>query len=143
MKTRFQIRREKRGKSIDPLVISEFDWNNEWADSSHVPPEGVRGSDLTWQLVDEAVDASESVLGRNFPRRAHRNNSKRSRNSIPVVDDDDILDLCSGDEEGQQEEEEQDPHDDADVTDHEDVANEVMIPITGKKVRHLLISLMD
>jgi hypothetical protein len=112
MKTRFQIRREKKGKNIDPLVISEFDWNNEWADSSHVLPEGVRGSDLTWQLVDEAVGASESVLGRNFPRRAHRNNSKRSRNSIPVVDDD------------EQEEEEQDPHDDADVTYCEDAAND-------------------
>jgi hypothetical protein len=124
MKTRFQIRREKKGKNIDPLVISEFDCNNEWPDSSHVPSEGVCGSDLTWQLVDEAVGASKSVLGHNFPRRAHRNNSKHSRNSIPVVDDDDILDLCSGDEEGQHEEEEQDPHDDADVTDREDAAND-------------------
>jgi hypothetical protein len=106
------------------LVISEFDWNNEWADSSHVPLEGIRGSDLTWQLVDEAVGASESVLGRNFPRRAHRNSSKHCRNSIPVVDDDDILDLCSEDEEGQQEEEEQDPHDDANVTDREDAVND-------------------
>jgi hypothetical protein len=51
---------------------------------------------------------------------AHRNSIKHCRNSIPVVDDDDILDLCSEDEEGQ----EQDPHDDADVIDREDAAND-------------------
>jgi hypothetical protein len=119
MKTRFQIRREKKGKNIDPLVILEFDWNNEWANSSHVPPEGVRGS----ELVDEVIGASESVLGRNFSRRAHRNSNKHCRNSIPVVDDDDTLDLCLRDEEGQ-EEEEQYPHDDADATDHDAAAND-------------------
>lgn len=43
MKTRFQIRREKKGKSFDPLVIEEFDWDNEWADSCYVHPQGARG----------------------------------------------------------------------------------------------------
>jgi hypothetical protein len=102
------------------LVILEFDWNNEWANSSHVPPEGVRGS----ELVDEAVGASESVLGRKFSRMAHRNINKHCRNSIPVVDDDATLDLCLRDEEGQQEEEEHDPHDDADVTDRDVATND-------------------
>ena len=32
MKTRFQIWREKKEKSFDPLVIDQFDWDNEWAD---------------------------------------------------------------------------------------------------------------
>ena len=29
MKTRFQIRREKKGKGFDPLVIEEFDWDKK------------------------------------------------------------------------------------------------------------------
>ncbi|CAD6226002.1 unnamed protein product [Miscanthus lutarioriparius] len=37
MRTRFQLMREKAGKKYDPLVIEEFDWDNEWADSLHVP----------------------------------------------------------------------------------------------------------
>jgi len=50
------------------LVIEEFDWDNEWADSSYVHPQGARGCDngdngngLTWELVDEAVGASSSL----------------------------------------------------------------------------------
>lgn len=70
------------------MVISEFDWDNEWADSLHVPSQGVCGS-LTWELVDEATRASEALLSRNFPRRAHVNN-KRGRNSTPTVDGDDF-----------------------------------------------------
>ncbi|CAD6236042.1 unnamed protein product [Miscanthus lutarioriparius] len=46
MRTRFQLRREKADKKYDPLVIEEFDWDNEWADSLHVPASGARGSDL-------------------------------------------------------------------------------------------------
>jgi hypothetical protein len=39
MKSRFQKLRQKKGKkNFDPLVIEDFDWNNEWADSLHVPP---------------------------------------------------------------------------------------------------------
>ena len=74
MKTRFQMLRQKK-KSIDPLVISHFDWDNEWADSLHVPPQGHRGCELddglTWNLVDEVVGASEALRGRNLPRTAH------------------------------------------------------------------------
>ena len=44
--------REKAGKKYDPLVIEEFDWDNEWADSLHVPILGAQGyddvNDLTW-----------------------------------------------------------------------------------------------
>ena len=65
MKTRFQIMREQAGKKYDPLVIEEFDWDNEWADSLHVPTPSARGSDtindLTWQLVDDAIGASHSL----------------------------------------------------------------------------------
>ncbi|CAD6219201.1 unnamed protein product [Miscanthus lutarioriparius] len=41
MKTRFQIRREKKGKSFDPLVIDQFDWDNEWVDCCYVHPQGL------------------------------------------------------------------------------------------------------
>ncbi|CAD6233075.1 unnamed protein product [Miscanthus lutarioriparius] len=37
------LRCEKAGKKYDPLVIEEFDWDNEWADSLHVPVPGARG----------------------------------------------------------------------------------------------------
>jgi hypothetical protein len=119
MKTRFQLRREKKGKSFDPLVIEEFDWDNEWADSSHVFPRGRRGcgdideNDLTWQLVDEAIGASSSLRGRNLPRTAN----KRSRNSNTRLVE---IDSGSGNEEEEEEHQDLDPLDDEDVTDCED-----------------------
>jgi len=52
MRTRFQLMREKAGKKYDPLVIEEFDWDNECVDSLHVPIPDARRSDavndLTW-----------------------------------------------------------------------------------------------
>jgi len=103
MKSRFQLRRQKKRKSFDPLVLENFDLDNEWADSSHVPTQGGRGcdcdQDLTWQQVDEAVGASHALQGRNLPRRA------RNSTSAQALED---------------EEEEADPHDDADVSDCED-----------------------
>lgn len=112
MKSRFQKLRQKKGTNFDPLVIEDFDWNNEWADSLHVPPQGARGCecDLTWNLVDEAVGASESLQGQNFPRLAHR----RARNSAPTVNDDELG----------SDNEDQDPFVDADVTDREDDPND-------------------
>jgi len=121
MKSRFQKLRLNRNKNekdkaaFDPLVIELFDWDNEWADSLHTAPQGARGCecDLTWNLVDEAVGASQSLHGRCFPRATHRN---RARNStIEVVQEE----LGSGNEE----EEYQDPYDDADVTDCEEDPN--------------------
>jgi hypothetical protein len=66
--------REKAGKKYDPLVIEEFDWDNEWANSLHVHILSARGSDavdeLTWLHVDEATGASQALQGRNLSRRA-------------------------------------------------------------------------
>ena len=121
MKSRFQklcLNRNKNEKdkaAFDPLVIELFDWDNEWADSLHTAPQGARGCecDLTWNLVDEAVGASQSLHGRCFPRAGRGN---RARNStIDVVQEE----LGSGNEE----EEYQDPYDDADVTDCEEDPN--------------------
>ena len=118
MKTRFQLRREKKGKSFDPLVFEEFDWDNEWADSSHVFPRGRRGCDivenhdgLTWQLVDDVLGASSSLRGRNLPRNAN----KHARNSNRR-----LLEIDSGPGNEKEEEEDLEPLDDADVTDCED-----------------------
>ena len=115
MKTRFQLRREKKGKSFDPLVFEEFDWDNEWDDSSHVFPRGCRGCDidengLTWQLVDEAIGASSSLRGRNLPRNANKCARSSNRGLVEI-------DSGSGIEGV---EENHDPLDDADVTDCED-----------------------
>jgi hypothetical protein len=71
MQNRFQKRRETGGTSYDPLVLDDFDWDNEWVHSSVV--HAGRDDDehnLTWEQVDEATGASESLGGRNFPRQA-------------------------------------------------------------------------
>lgn len=109
------------------MVIDEFDWDNEWTDSLHIPSQDGCGCDrdLTWEQVDEAVGASQSLHGHNVPRRAHMNSrdgpitytNKRARNSAASrVLEDEILDCTS-------EGEEDDPHDDADVSDCENISD--------------------
>ncbi|XP_066336800.1 uncharacterized protein [Miscanthus floridulus] len=122
MKTRFQLRHEKKGKNFDPLVIEEFDWDNEWADSSYVHPQGARGCDngdnvngLTWELVDEAVGASSSLRGRNLPRNASSKRARNGQSRLAELEED--LGWAN------EEEEEEDPHDDADVSDCEQDPN--------------------
>jgi hypothetical protein len=117
MRTRFQLMREKTGKKYDPLVIEEFNWDNEWADSLHVPVPSARGSDavndLTWHHVDEATGASQALQGRNLPRRAVVTQySRRSRN-VPAA----------ATEDGEEEDEVEDPHDDAEVSKCEEDGN--------------------
>ena len=122
MKTRFQLRREKKGKIFYPLVIEEFDWDNEWADSSYVHPQGARGCDngdngngLTWELVDEAVGASSSLRGRNLPRNTSSKRARNGQSRLAELEED--LGWAN------EEEEEEDPHDDADVSDCEQDPN--------------------
>ncbi|XP_066351128.1 uncharacterized protein [Miscanthus floridulus] len=91
MTSRFQKRREEAGKSYAPLVIEDFDWNNEWVDPM-AQPEGARGSDLTWDQVDEAIGASRELRGRNL----HRTYARRARQISRVVEEDE--------EEGEEEE---------------------------------------
>jgi hypothetical protein len=109
----------KKGKSFDPLVMDEFDWDNEWADSSYVHPQGARVCDdgdndngLTWLQVDEALGASSSLRGRNLSRNA---SNKRARNGQSR--------LAELEEGLGEEEEDEDPHDDADVSDSEQNPN--------------------
>jgi len=101
------MRKEKAGKSYDPLVMEDFDWDNEWTDSTVVPIQGARGCvhDLTWENVDEAVGASRSLRGRHLPRQATMTYQRRTR----MVVEEDV--------------ETEDPHDDADVSDRDEATN--------------------
>jgi hypothetical protein len=66
MAARFQ-RLCDEGNIGNPLVLEDFQWDNEWVDNQK---ETVReGDDLAWAHVDEATGASSSLQGRNFPRR--------------------------------------------------------------------------
>ena len=86
MAARFQKMREE-GKNFDPLVLEDFDWDNEWVDplanSEHI--EG--GPLFTWDHVDQAAGASTQLQGRNFPRRAHGSHVSR------IVQDEDDTDV--------------------------------------------------
>lgn len=130
MKTRFQKRREKAGKNYDPLVIEDFDWDNEWTDSLVVPPQGGRECDLTWDDVDEAIGASRSLRGRNLPRQANRYTpgepaafQRRPRSTTMVVEEDGLDEQGQDSDSGNEEDEEEDPHDDADVSDCDEAPN--------------------
>jgi hypothetical protein len=98
-------KREKAGSSYDPLVME---------DSSVVHP----GSDnndinaLTWDHVDIATGASESLQGRNLPRQARQTQTytRRARMRTQEVEEEEAHD-SSDDDIGV------DPHDDIDVSD--------------------------
>ena len=129
MKARFQMRREK-GKNYDPLVIEEFDWDNEWTDSLAEPPQGARGCDLTWDDIDEAIGASRSLQGRNLPRQANRHShgetmtyQRRAKSTSIVVEGDSLDEQEQHSDSGNEEDEEEDPHDDADVSDCDEAPN--------------------
>lgn len=82
---RFQKRKEKIGEtSYEPLVVDDFNWDNEWVDPTIPPPQGARGcpDDISWDLVDEAVGASSSLQGRYFPRAA--STSRRGPSSVNI-----------------------------------------------------------
>lgn len=83
MTSRFQKRREEAGKSYDPLVMEDFDWENEWVDPT-AQPQCSSALDITWDQVDEAIGASHELRGRNLPRTYAR----RARHISRVVEDD-------------------------------------------------------
>jgi hypothetical protein len=113
MKARFQKLRQKKGKNFDPLVHEDFNSDKEWVDSLHVVLEGGRECDLTWDLVDNAIGASEALRGRNLPRRAHNVYSRR--NSVAAQN--------KPEAEEEDEDEVNVPHEDAEITDCEDEPN--------------------
>jgi hypothetical protein len=116
---RFQKRREKAGPSYDPLVIEDFDWDNDLIDSSVV--HGGRDNDdlidLTWDHVDEAVGASNSLRDHNLPRQSNNmnTNQRRQRMRAQEVEEGDEDDNHSNNEDM-----EEDPLDDLDVSDNDE-----------------------
>ncbi|SPT19209.1 unnamed protein product [Triticum aestivum] len=79
MEARFQNLREQgsKAKKSSPLVLEVFEWDNEWVDINaemvHEDQAQVMDGEtpLLWSQVDEAMGASTSLAGRNYPRRAH------------------------------------------------------------------------
>ncbi|KAL6535746.1 hypothetical protein OROHE_012590 [Orobanche hederae] len=61
--TRFQKRRED-GKNFDPLLLNDFQWDNEWVKGEVVDP-----GDVDWLAIDRALEASEGIDGRRNPSR--------------------------------------------------------------------------
>jgi hypothetical protein len=72
MTFRFQKIRElgSKGKRSNPLLLEEFQWENEWVDINCDP--------ALWAGVDEAVGATDQLRGRNMPREA----TARARNNV-------------------------------------------------------------
>lgn len=68
--TRFEKLRIS-GKGFDPLVIEDFQWENEWV-----------GDDPLWSHVDDAMGASEALEPRNVPRGARATDKKYSRRKV-------------------------------------------------------------
>lgn len=87
MKTRFQKLREAgcKGKKANPLILEEFQWENEWV-NVHAEPvhQDGDGAPLTWGDVDSAMGATELLRGRDFPRTA-RGGSGTSRPIGPHI----------------------------------------------------------
>ena len=112
MKSRFQKRREKAGSSYDPLAIEDFDWDNEWIDSSaeHLGSDNDDNA-LTWDHVDVAIGASESLQGRNLPRQARQTQTYTRRARMRTQEVEEEAHDSSDDDIGV------DPHDDIDVSD--------------------------
>jgi hypothetical protein len=71
MTFRFQKIRElgSKGKRSNPLLLEEFQWENEWVDIN---------CEALWEHVDDAVGATDQLRARNMPREA----AVRARNNV-------------------------------------------------------------
>lgn len=73
--TRFQKRREL-GRDFNPLVLEDFQWDNEWVNGEVIDPV----DNELWDAVDEALDASRNLE----VRRSHRRASASSQVDVDV-----------------------------------------------------------
>ncbi|KAL6561721.1 hypothetical protein OROMI_017322 [Orobanche minor] len=91
--TRFQKRREL-GKDFNPLVLEDFQWDNEWVNGEVIDPI----DDDLWEAVDEALDASRNLEGRRTRRRVGSSSQVddvemiEDRTPIILNDDEDVDD---------------------------------------------------
>jgi hypothetical protein len=67
MENRFANMRElgSKGKKSNPLVLEEFLWQNEWVEDSHEDD-----GDNNQTAIDDAINATQGLRGRNLPRSA-------------------------------------------------------------------------
>lgn len=117
MDARFQRLREE-GNIGNPLVLEEFQWDNEWVDNQK---ETVReGDDLAWAHVDEAIGASSSLQGRHFPRRARFQSvyTRCGHGTAVATYEEEIVEEEEHDNEGNEQDDEEDmSNDDEEVDD--------------------------
>jgi hypothetical protein len=91
MVARFQKRHEEGIKGYDPLVLDEFDWNNEWVNASSKQTNEIAGHDgLTWDHVDDVIGASSHLQDCSLPRRAHGQPLYYTRRVRQVEDEIDV-----------------------------------------------------
>ena len=115
MAARFQRLREE-GNIGNPLILEDFQWDNEWVDNQN---ETVReGDDLAWAHVDDAIGASSSLQGRNFPRRARYESVYSRRCQAAATQEERVMEEEEqGNEGNEQDDEEYMPNDDEEVDD--------------------------
>jgi len=72
MSNKFKKTRElgSKGKICNPLLLEEFEWENEWVDENCESVHAAHGNELTWANVHETIGATESLRGHNLPRAA-------------------------------------------------------------------------
>jgi hypothetical protein len=114
MAAMFQRLREE-GNIGNHLILEDFQWDNEWVDSQN---ETVReGDDLAWAHVDDAIGASSSLQGCNFPRRARYESVYSRRCQAASTQERVMEEEEQGNEGNEQDDEEYMPNDDEEVDD--------------------------
>jgi hypothetical protein len=93
MANRFQKIRElgSKGKKSSPLLLQEFQWENEWDHENLDNNNATADENSLWEAVDEAVGATEHLSDRNLPRagggggnQTYSRTRKRARGSNPL-----------------------------------------------------------
>jgi hypothetical protein len=113
MAARFQRLREE-GNIGNPLILEDFQLDNEWVNNKK---EIVReGDDLAWAHVHDAIGASSSLQGRNFPRRVQYESVYSRRCQAAATQEERVMEE-QGNEGNEHDDEEYIPNDDDEVDD--------------------------
>ncbi|KAL6581945.1 hypothetical protein OROMI_005959 [Orobanche minor] len=133
--TRFQKRREE-GSNFNPLIIEDFQWDNEWVDSGGDDVVHI-GEDLSWRLVDEAIGASSNLEGRSSSRRANIGQApgssilsysrRRNTTTSRLIDENEVVEPFPHDDEDIEDDDELEGQEDATTTEDHARENEGFI----------------
>jgi hypothetical protein len=74
MSNRFQKLRElgAKGKNYNPLILEEFQWDNEWVDEHCVQDQTTNAHDLGSILVDQDTALTQNLRGHRVASIATR-----------------------------------------------------------------------